>query len=304
MTHTPEPSSRPLVVGIGEVLWDLLPSGKQLGGAPANFAYHAQQLGARGAVVSAVGKDALGDELLARLRELGLDTRHVTADWRRPTGTVSVTLDAAGVPSYVIHEKVAWDALVFNAALRDLARSADVMCFGTLAQRTATSRDCISDTLDQSPGICIFDINLRQHYYSRDVIESSLIEAPVMKINDEELAVVARLFDLSGPADLLRMLFDRYEMGLIAVTRGGRGSILYPQDGEPLEHPGVPVTNLVDTVGAGDAFTAALAIGLLRNEPLDRVNAAANRLAAYVCSQPGATPAIPPELLATLWSDA
>lgn len=293
--------SQPLVVGVGEVLWDLLPSGKQLGGAPANFAYHAQQLGARSALISAVGRDALGDEILGRLRQLGIDTHSIAVDDQHPSGTVSVNLDSAGVPSYVIHENVAWDFLYFDDALRALAGTADVICFGTLAQRSRLSGSCIMDVLTHTNALTIFDINLRQHYFTREIVQNSLREAAVLKINDEEVAVLARLLGLRGAEDLRRMLFDRYPLRLIAVTRGGKGSVLYPRDGQPHEHPGSAVTKLADTVGAGDAFTAALAIGLLRGEPLDRINDAANRLAAYVCSQRGATPPIPAELRDSLW---
>ena len=298
----PRSRPRPVAVGLGEVLWDLLPGGKQLGGAPANFAYHAQQLGAAGFVVSAVGNDALGHEIIARLRQLGLDTAHVAVDATRPTGTVSVSLDAAAVPSYVIHENVAWDFLQFNDDLAELAARADVICFGTLAQRGRPSSNCIIDVLTHAPRLRILDINLRQQYHSFETIDESLDFADVLKINDDEVAVVARLHNLQHPADLLQKVFACYDIDLIAVTRGSKGSALYSRDDDVVEHPGTPVQKLVDTVGAGDAFTAALAIGLLRGEPLDRINDAANRLAAYVCTQPGATPAIPRELLDSLWS--
>jgi fructokinase len=309
MTRPADASRReqPLVaVGIGEVLWDLLPSGKQLGGAPANFAYHARQLGARGVVVSAVGRDALGEEILRKLHDLGLDTSHVAVDHDHPTGTVSVKLDAAGVPSYVIHENAAWDFLDDGALdLESEAARWDVICFGTLAQRNRQSHGCIIDILTHALGLKIFDINLRQHYYDRTVIHESLELADVLKLNDDEVAIVARLFDLAEPATLPRVLFDRYRsLRLIAVTRGGRGSALHSRDAAPTEHPGTTVTNVLDTVGAGDAFTAALAVGLLRNVPLDRINAGANRLAAYVCSQPGATPPIPAELTESIWDES
>ena len=293
----------PLAVGLGEVLWDLLPGGKQLGGAPANFAYHAQQLGARSAVVSAVGRDALGDEILARLRELGLDTRYVAVDDQHPTGTVSVNLDAAGVPSYIIHENVAWDRVLNSPAVLDLVRSADVICFGSLAQRSPYTRNTIQECMraPRPDAVKICDINLRQNYFDEQVIDDSLHLANVLKLNDQELPVIARVYGLPEHDEqaVVSALLENGPLQLIALTRGGKGSSLYTL-AETHHHPGV-ATKLADTVGAGDSFTAALAIGLLRGELLKRINAAANRLAAYVCSQAGATPPIPAELRDSLW---
>jgi fructokinase len=290
----------PLVVGLGEVLWDLLPAGKQLGGAPANFAYHAQQLGARSAVVSAVGRDALGQELLDRLREVGLDVAHVAIDSQHPTGTVSVTLDRDGVPSYVIHENVAWDFLALSPRLEALARRADVVCFGSIAQRSAVSRQAIGTFLAWTRGDClrVFDINLRQKFYARDVITRSLELANVLKLNDQELPIVADL--LAAPreeGDFATRMRERFELRIIALTRGGNGSTLYAPGSQPAQHAGFKVT-VADTVGAGDAFTAALAMGLLRGDPLDRINESANRLASYVCTQAGAMPPVPASLAA------
>jgi fructokinase len=302
-TPSARSSRPPLAVGIGEVLWDLLPGGKQLGGAPANFAYHAQQLGAQSAVVSAVGRDPLGDEILARLRELGIDTRYVAIDPQHPTGTVSVKLDAARVPSYVIHEIVAWDRVPDSPALHDLARSADVICFGSLAQRSphtkTTIHECLRAARPDALRIC--DINLRQNYFSERVIADSLHLANVLKLNDQELPVIARQHDLpeNDEEAVVRVLLEKLPLRVIALTRGDKGSSLYTRN-ETNHHPGF-ATKLADTVGAGDSFMAALAIGLLRGEPLERINDAANRLAAYVCSKPGATPPIPAELRASLW---
>src|SRR5438874_7577468 len=249
---------KPLVVGIGEVLWDMLPGGRQLGGAPANFAYHAAALGARGAVASRVGGDDLGRDILARLEALGLDRSHVGTDPDHPTGRVDVRVDAAGVPEYLIHEPAAWDFIPDRRPLLDLARRADAVCFGSLAQRCAVSRDTIRHFLraTRPPCLRVFDINLRQSYFSREVVEESLRASDVLKLNDAELPVVSRLLD--GAADersAINLLLDRYPLRLVALTRGPHGSLLVARDGERSDHAGAPVTRLADTVGAGDAFT-------------------------------------------------
>jgi fructokinase len=290
------PINVPTAVGLGEVLWDLLPSGKQLGGAPANFAYHAQAVGGRSSVVSAVGEDELGREIISRLSDLRLDVSSIAVDPNHPTGTVSVTLDAAGVPSYIIHTDVAWDHISQTPALDHLARRTDAVCFGTLAQRSEQSRRTIHAFLCVTRPEClrIFDINLRQRFYDELIIQSSLDLASILKINDEELPIVADLLALPRhESECIPVLLERFELTLIALTRGGRGASLYTHD-EAAHHDGYPTT-VIDTVGAGDAFTAALAIGLLKHQPLAVINDRANRLAAYVCSQPGATPPVPAE---------
>jgi len=287
---------RPIAVGLGEVLWDLLPAGKQLGGAPANFAFHAQQIGARGVVVSAVGRDALGEEIKARLAQLGLSSNLHLSDL--PTGTVSVKLDAAGVPSYVIHQPVAWDELRDAGNVTAVAAKADVVCFGSLAQRSLASRATIHAFLAatrRDECLRVFDINLRQDFYSESVIRESLDLAGVFKLNDQELPVVAGLLGLPAEeAKFADAILSRLpSLRVIALTRGAKGSALFTRD-ETNQHPGVPAT-LADTVGAGDAFTAAVAIGLLQGRDLEEINAVANRLASYVCTQPGATPPVPKE---------
>ena len=293
--------ARPVVVGIGEVLWDMLPGGKQLGGAPANFAYHANALGATGVVVSRVGDDEPGREILQRLAALGLDWTHVGIDAEHPTGTVDVRVDAAGVPEYVIHEPVAWDFLAVDGPLRRFARRADALCFGTLAQRHPTSSYAIRDFVGSTWTTClrVCDINLRQSYFNVETVGMSLLMADVLKLNDAELPILARLLELDadGP-EAARRLMARFPVRLVALTRGSGGSVLYEKGGRVSEHAGFRAEPLVDTVGAGDAFTAALVMGLLANRDLDRINAAANRMAAYVCTQPGATPAIPETLAA------
>jgi fructokinase len=284
---------RPVILALGEVLWDLLPGGRQLGGAPANFAYHAAQLGADARIVSAVGDDELGREVLTRQRTLGLDTSLITVDPSHPTGTVTVSLEA-GQPTYTIHEGVAWDFIPTMPQTLEMAARADCVCYGTLAQRNDASRRTIQAVLGRARAgaVRVYDINLRQHYFDREVVDQSLRAATVLKINDEEFP---RLMALLGGGS---SLFDGYPaLTVVAQTRGGRGSELWTRDGESFEHLGFRANPLVDAVGAGDAFTAALAMGLLRGWPLARINDAANRLAAYVCTRAGATPEIPANLL-------
>lgn len=279
------------VIGIGEILWDMLPGGKQLGGAPANFAYHVHAQGLPAAVVSSVGQDALGQEVRERLAELGMETGTIQISPAYPTGTVTVKLDANGLPDYIIHENVAWDHIHWRDSLSELAARTTAICFGSLGQRSPVSRDTIRQFLRATPSDClrVFDINLRQSYYSAEIIADSLTAATVLKLNHEELPVVASLFSLTGsPHEILSSLLTRFSLDLITVTRGGDGSLLATPDGL-LEHPGYPV-EVVDTVGAGDAFTAALVAGLLRGESLEAIHDSANRRAAAVCAHAGAIP--------------
>jgi fructokinase len=287
------------VVGIGEVLWDLLPSGKQLGGAPANFAYHASALGAEARIVSRVGRDANGRELLQRITELGLSTDCIELDPAAPTGTVSVELAADGQPKYTIHENVAWDYIKAEPAARRAVADANAVCFGTLAQRSETSRASIRALVSLSPSnaLRIFDINLRQHFYSRELIEQSLALANVLKVNDTELALLAQMFGITGDMRAqMNGLAAGYKLRVVACTRGAHGSLILA-DGRWSDHPGVPV-KIADTVGAGDAFTAAMALGLLRAWDLDDINHGANQIASFVASCPGATPDLPQHLRA------
>lgn len=287
----------PVVVGLGEVLWDLLPGGKRFGGAPANFAYHAKALGAEAYVVSCVGADAAGDEILAELDRLDLSRQFVAVDPEHPTGTVSVAIDSAGKPNYVIHEGVAWDFLAPCAELHGLARRADAVCFGSLAQRSPLSRTTIRDFLAAAQDDClrVFDVNLRQHYYNADTVAVGLEAADVLKLSDEEFPVVAGLLGVEGGGEeILAALCRRYNLRLIALTKGADGSLLWTPEGSSL-HPGFPA-KVADTVGAGDSFTAAVVLGLLNNLSLNTINALANRVAAYVCSQPGGVPPLPREI--------
>ncbi len=287
---------RPVIIGIGEVLWDVLPAGKQLGGAPANFAYHARTLGADAYVVSRVGDDELGHEILRRLDALGVNRDHVTIDPDHPTGTVDVRLDERGVPSYVIREGVAWDFINPSPRLFELARRADAVCYGTLAQREPGNARAIGEFLSATRENClrVFDVNFRQHYHETETVRRCLAGSNVLKLNEDEVAVLADY--LPSPIELSEFP-KKLDLLAVALTRGPRGSVLHTKRGAD-EHPGVPA-RVADTVGAGDAFTAALVTGLLEGHDAARINDFANRLAAYVCSQPGATPPIPAELLAT-----
>ena len=285
------------IIGIGEVLWDLLPQGRQMGGAPANFAYHAKALGADAAVITRVGKDELGDEILRRFKATGLPTELVQIDPDYPTGTVSVKLSPDGVPDFIIHKPVAWDFLEVTDLALAAVRTADAVCFGTLAQRTETSATAVQQLVKAASGTAfrIFDINLRQNFYTPQTIEESLKLANVFKINDAELRVVAHIFNLSGSVqNQIEMLAERYRLRIVAVTFGADGSLLYC-DGHWSQYKPRPV-KVVDTVGAGDAFTAALAIGLFKKLDPDKINYAANEIAAYVCTQPGATPQLSGEV--------
>ena len=287
------------IVGLGEILWDMLPAGKQLGGAPANFAYHAQALGAEGVVVSCIGDDDLGREILSQLDGLGLDCQYIAVDKANRTGTVTVKLDANGVPDFTIHENVAWDFIPLSAPLLELAARADAVCFGSLCQRSDVSRDTVRRFLEKTKPDClrIFDINIRQSYYSKDIIGAMLDTSNVLKLNDDELPLVGELLDIKGSeSEILAELAARYGLRLIVLTKGADGSRLYGPDGDS-ESKGVPPEKIADTVGAGDAFTAAVAVGLLNGNGLEQINAHANRVASFVCSQHGATPKLPDDLV-------
>ena len=298
MSMKAEKNGKPLVIGMGEVLWDLLPAGKQLGGAPANFAYHAHALGAEALVVSRVGHDPLGGELLSRLQGVGLRTDGITTDPSAPTGTVSVTLDGQGKPTFTIHENVAWDLIEAVKQALDEASKANAICFGTLAQRNARARAAIRAIVQATPptALRVFDINLRQHFWSREIILESLELADVMKLNDEELPIVAKLFGLYGDeSNQMRLIAARFQLKAVALTKGANGSSLVVGN-ELVSRPGTKLT-VVDTVGAGDSYTAALALGLLAGYSPVRILEQAHRIADYVCTQPGAMPPLPPHHL-------
>jgi fructokinase len=287
------------IIGIGELLWDRLLAGEQLGGAPANFAYHSSLLGNHVCVLSRVGGDQLGERALARLRQLRLATDFIQQDETHATGAVAVQVDASGQPDFIITKDVAWDYLEFTPQWQALAATADAVCFGSLAQRSPASRQTIRRFLGatRKDALRIFDVNLRQSFYTRDIIDESLTLARLAKINHHELAEVAAMFRLSGSseAELARQLLIEFALELVCVTRGNQGSLLVSQT-EAVEHAGFAI-EVVDTIGAGDAFTAALAFHYLNSAPLKIISEAANLMGATVASHTGATPAIEPDII-------
>jgi fructokinase len=287
-------SERWVVVGLGEVLWDIFPDGPRFGGAPANFACHAAMLGADAFVVSQVGQDKLGDQAVAVLRDRGVDTALVARSGHRPTGTVRVALDEAGKPQFTIGEAVAWDAIPWSESLGNLAARTDAVCFGTLGQRGVVSRQTIRRFLETTRPDClrVFDVNLRPRFDDRATVLDSLALANVLKLNDEELPVVAAMCGFAGTDhEVIEKLRDRYQLRLVALTRGARGATLLNAEGSC--ECAAPAVQVRDTVGAGDAFTAALVLGWLRGCSLEAIGEHACQVAAYVCSQAGATPALP-----------
>lgn len=286
---------RPVVVGLGEVLWDVFEGGEHFGGAPANVAIHAAALGAESSMISAVGADARGDAALARLDAAGVDRTAVAQLPGRPTGVVNVRVDEKGQPSFDIATDVAWDYLPWSDAVARVTRRADAICFGTLAQREAVSRSTIHRAVRATGEGAwrLFDVNLRQDYFDEQIVTASLELANAVKLNEEELPVIARLCKVPpiGVLGQLRTLCDRFGLRLVALTRGMKGAVLVTPD--DFCESAAPRTTVCDTVGAGDAFTAALLVGLLNGRSLAEISERANAVAAHVCSQPGATPSIP-----------
>jgi fructokinase len=286
------------VAGIGELLWDVFPHHKRLGGAPGNFAFHCYQLGAKAYPVSCVGTDELGRRIRDELREMGVDASYVLESDTFPTGTVQVSLNDKGKPSYQIFENVAWDHIAFTSGLKALAAKLDAVCFGSLSQRSAVSRETIRSFLRNMPqeALKIFDVNLRQSFFSKEQVEGSLRLASILKLSDEELPVLAGYFGLRGDVMAqLSGLRERFDLELVAYTRGPDGSVLIRGDevDDAPGHEGLAV----DSVGAGDSFTASLCMGILKGWPLNKVNDFANRVATFVCSQKGATPTLPQYLM-------
>ena len=286
------PNKKHIVVGLGELLWDLLPAGKQLGGAPANFAYITSLLGDEGIPASRLGRDALGAEAIQRLGELALPAKFIQKDADYPTGTVNVEVDRSGQARFEISAPVAWDFLEWTRQWHALAQQADAVCFGSLAQRSqhscATIRKFVLAT--RTSAVRIFDVNLRQHFYAAHGLAESMKLATVIKLNHEELPRIMHLFELDhrGEKESAQRLLSLYDLKLVCITRGDGGSLLVSRD-ECSEHRGFRV-KVADTVGAGDAFTAAMVHGYLRGIALTEINESANRIGAWVASQPGATP--------------
>jgi fructokinase len=287
------------IVALGEVLWDVFPDGPRFGGAPANVACHAAALGADAWMVSQVGKDELGNKAIHALQDRGVHADCVSRARDYPTGTVQVALDESGKPQFTISEGSAWDFLSWSDSLSQLAGQCNAVVFGTLGQRSAASRDVIQQFVAETPAdtLRVLDINLRPPFFNDAVINQSLQAASILKLSDDELDTVAASCGVAGgEEEVIAALMKRSQLRLIALTRGSRGATLISPT-ERSDAEGVPV-QVQDTVGAGDAFTAALILGLLRGRPLDDINQHASRVAAYVCSQSGAAPPLPDELRA------
>lgn len=291
-----------IVVGMGEALWDVLPDGKKIGGAPANFAFHVSQFGFGSRVVSAVGEDKLGEEILSTFKEKRLEG--IIEQVPYPTGTVQVEIDDAGVPAYDIREGVAWDNIPFTPALEGLARQTQAVCWGSLAQRSVVSRETIAAFLDAMPSdgdrLKVFDVNLRQGFYTKEILCDSMRRCNVLKINDEELVTVSRLFGYPGIdlQDKCWILLAKYNLRMLILTCGVNGSYIFtPGNVSFVETPRVDVA---DTVGAGDSFTATIVSSLLSGKPVREAHQLAVKVSAYVCTQNGAMPELPAELVAKL----
>jgi fructokinase len=282
-----------IIVGIGELLWDVFPERKVLGGAPANFAYHASQFGFKGYAVSAVGNDSSGKEIMDSLTEKKLSYLLETVDF--PTGTVKVTLNAAKEPQYEICENVAWDNIPFTEQTRELAANCIAVCFGSLAQRNEVSRNTILRFLDLVPenAYKIFDINLRQHFYTKKIIRESLSRCNILKINEDEVITVSKLFECENLSEqeVCLMLLKKYDLKYVVETKGDRGSYVFTPD--EISYLDTPKVNVVDTVGAGDSFTGAFVAALLRGESIQKAHRSAVDVSAYVCTQLGAMPELP-----------
>jgi len=281
------------IVGIGEVLWDMLPGGKKLGGAPANFAYHAGQFGIRSVVISALGNDALAVETVDALKSKGLN--YVMPTVNHPTGTVQVSLDRNGTPTYSIKQGAAWDYLPFTSEIERIAQNCRAVCFGTLAQRSETTRSTINRFLNTTPSNClkIFDINLRQNFYSKEIIEESLNLCTILKVNDDELKELKSIIGIkenSLEKQCLRLIKD-YNIKVLILTCGTQGS--YVITPKTLSFLNTPKVMVADTVGAGDAFTGAFCAAVLKGKSISQAHQLAVDISAYVCTQQGAMPVIP-----------
>lgn len=289
-----------IVVGMGEALWDVLPEGKKIGGAPANFAYHVSQFGLPSAVVSAVGKDTLGDEIIENFTSKSLN--HLIATVPYPTGTVQVEIDQAGIPQYDIKENVAWDNIPYTAMLENLAQRTKAVCFGSLAQRNIVSRKTINLFLDAMPQdsdtLVVFDVNLRQGFYNKEILCNSMSRCNILKINDEELVTVSRMFGYPGIdlQDKCWILLGKYNLKMLILTCGINGSYVFTPGNVSFQP--TPRVEVADTVGAGDSFTAAFIASVLRGKSVAESHRKAVETSAFVCTRKGAMPVLPPELTA------
>lgn len=287
-----------IVVGMGEALWDVLPEGKKIGGAPANFAYHISQFGLESCVVSAVGDDPLGKEIIENFTSKGLN--QLIAEVPYPTGTVQVEIDPAGIPQYEIKENVAWDNIPYTDMLDSLARRTKAVCFGSLAQRNIVSRTTINAFLDAMPrtddSLVVFDVNLRQGFYTKEILCSSMERCNILKINDEELVTVSRMFGYPGIdlQDKCWILLGKYNLKMLILTCGINGSYVF-SPGKVSFQP-TPKVEVADTVGAGDSFTAAFIAGILKGKSVAEAHACAVQTSAFVCTRKGAMPVLPPEI--------
>ena len=287
-----------LIIGMGEVLWDVLPEGKKLGGAPCNFAYHVSQFGLDSCAVSAIGDDPLGKEIIENLDEKGVNYHIDTVPY--PTGTVQVELDSNGVPQYEIKENVAWDNIPYTERLEELAQQTKAICYGSLGQRNIVSRNTINRFLDNIPAendpLVVFDINLRQSFYTKEILCNSMKRCNILKINDEELVIVSRLFGYPGIdlQDKCWILLGKYNLKMLILTCGINGSYVFTPGNVSFQP--TPTVNVADTVGAGDSFTAAFIASILRGESVEKAHSRAVEVSAYVCTQNGAMPRLPERL--------
>ncbi|HWS90291.1 MAG TPA: carbohydrate kinase [Pyrinomonadaceae bacterium] len=298
----PTAQGRP-AVGLGELIWDLFPEGRRLGGAPSNFAYISRLLGDDAAVASRVGRDALGDEAVERLGRAGLPTEYLQRDGERPTGTVGVRIGADGEPHFNVNENSAWDYLEWTPEWEGLAARASVVCFGTLGQRRPEARETIRRFLEATnqAALRLFDVNLRHSFFTPDMLARSLRLSTVVKLNAEELSAAGSMLSLgaTGELETARELLKLFDLTLVAVTRGASGSLLVSGDASD-EHPGFRAARVADTIGCGDAFAAALAHCLRRGAPLSTCNEVANRVGSWLATQQGATPEADPQTIARL----
>ena len=287
------------IIGLGEALWDMLPDGKKLGGAPANFAYHAGQFGLNTLAISALGEDKLADETIEALEKNGL--HYIMPRVPYATGTVQVTLTGDGIPTYEIKENVAWDNIPFNDDIKAAAQNCRAVCFGSLAQRNVVSRETIQKFLDATPKDCIkiCDINLRQQFFSKEILEDSFKRCDILKINDEELVVVTRMFGYQelDDAKICEKMVKEYNLQMLVLTCGTNGSHVFTADGKHSFQP-TPKVVVADTVGAGDSFTGSFCAAILNGKPVEEAHRIAVEVSAYVCTQNGAMPKYPAELVA------